>query len=120
MNIKNRNHILNLEKYFINELVKTNIKFNINGSPRIPGIISITFDHIDGQSLLMQLDMKGISISYGSACASGSSKASLALLEIGMSEEKAKKTVRISIGKFISKDDINVLVKAINGIINNG
>ena len=58
-----------------------------------------------------------LAISYGSAWSSGSSKASLALLETGMEEHKAKNTVRISIGKFICKEDIVFLVKTINKVI---
>ena len=79
--------------------------------------MNITFHDCDGQNLLMNLDMKGIAISYGSACSSGSSKASQALLEIGMDKNAARKTVRISIGKFITNDNIKFLVDCITNII---
>ena len=106
-----------MEDLFIAELKKSKINFKINGNPRLSGLINITFNDIDGQTLLMQLDMHGIAISYGSACASGSSKPSSALLNIGLSDECAKKTVRISIGKYITKENILSLVSNLQSII---
>lgn len=114
---KNCEHIQKLENLFFSELDKTAIQYNVNGSPRLSGIINITFDNFDGQTLLMNLDMNGIAISYGSACSSGTSKPSSALLEIGLTEQKAKNTVRISIGKFINVDDIKYLVATLEKII---
>ena len=61
--------------------------------------------------------MKNIAISFGSACTSGSAKASDALLSIGMDEKTAKNTVRISIRKFITEKDIITLTDAIKEII---
>jgi len=116
---KNCEHIQKLENLFFSELDKTAIQYNVNGSPRLSGIINITFDNFDGQTLLMNLDMNGIAISYGSACSSGTSKPSSALLEIGLTEQKAKNTVRISIGKFINDDDIKYLVATLEKIICN-
>ena len=114
---ENCRNIQNLETFFFSELDKTSIQYKINGSPRLNGLISITFNEFDGQALLMNLDMNGIAISYGSACSSGSTKPSSALLEIGMSEKDAKSTVRISIGKFITKDNIKYLVSTLDEII---
>ena len=65
----------------------------------------------------MNLDMRGFAISFGSACSSGTAKASHAVLEIGINEVEAKKTVRISIGKFIDEQHITALVNTINDII---
>ena len=79
--------------------------------------MNITFFNVDGNSLVMNLDMNNIAISFGSACASGSTSAPLALLEMGMPDDEAKCTVRISIGKFITKDDIDNLADTINKII---
>ena len=61
--------------------------------------------------------MNKIAISFGSACSSGSVKAPLTLLETGMPENEAKCTVRISIGKFIDDNDIDMLAKTLNEII---
>ena len=113
----NTKHILEMEKLFFSLLDKTKIKYTLNGKNRLPGFINITFFDFDGYSLLLNLDMKNIAISFGSACSSGSAKASEALLSIGMDEKTAKNTVRISIGKFISKSDIEKLVESITEII---
>ena len=116
---QNQKHIQQLEDMFFTEINKTKIEYKLNGSPRLNGFINITFNNYDGQSLLMNLDMNGIAISYGSACSSGSAKPSAALLETGMTEKDAKNTIRISIGKFINKEDIQFLVKTLNKIICN-
>ena len=113
----NRETVLNLEKYFINALNATNINYRINGLNRIPGIFNITFFGVKGHSLLMNLDILGIAISYGSACSSGSANAPLALLEIGMPKDEASCSVRISIGKMIKKEDIDKLIFSLTDII---
>ena len=107
---KNKDNILKLEKYFLDLLEKSKIDYRINGSERIPGIINITFFGIKGQDLLMNLDMLNIAISYGSACSSGTTSAPLALLESGLSKNEACCSVRISIGKFITKENIDKLI----------
>ena len=114
---KNKNTILNLEKYFINALNSSNINYRINGLNRIPGIFNITFFGVEGHSLLMNLDILGIAISYGSACSSGSANAPLALLEIGMPKDEALCSVRISIGKMIKEKDIDKLILSLSNII---
>ena len=113
----NNNKILNLENYFIDRLNKYKINYRINGVKRLPGFLNITFFNVDGNSLLMNLDMNNIAISFGSACASGSTSSPLALLEMGMPDNEAKCTVRISIGKFITKNNIDKLADTINKII---
>ena len=107
---KNKDNILKLEKYFLDLLEKSKIDYRINGSERIPGIINITFFGIKGQDLLMNLDMLNIAISYGSACSSGTTSVPLALLESGLSKNEARCSVRISIGKFITKENIDKLI----------
>jgi len=114
----NKKNILELEKYFIELLDNSKISYRINGQQRMPGIINITFFNIKGHNLLMSLDMKGIAISYGSACSSGSANAPLALLESGMKQDEASCSVRISIGKMITKENIDKLIFSLNEIIN--
>ena len=116
---KNQKHIENMENELFNELNKTSINYTLNGNPRLPGFLNITFHDIEGQTLLMNLDMMGFAISFGSACSSGSNKPSNALIDIGLSEAEAKKSVRISIGKFIHAENIKTLIDAINKTINN-
>tara|TARA_Y100000748_G_C15434528_1_gene464580 strand:- start:47 stop:1171 length:1125 start_codon:yes stop_codon:yes gene_type:complete len=113
----NQNKILRLEQLFLKKLDQEKINYRINGQNRLPGFLNITFHGIDGNNLLINLDMKNISISYGSACSSGTSKPPLALLEIGIPENEAKSSVRISIGKFINETQITGLIIALKNII---
>jgi len=115
---QNKKLILELENYFFKSLDKTKINYRLNGAERLPGILNITFFDIKGHNLLMNLDMMDIAISYGSACSSGSSSAPLALLESGMNHNEAVSSVRISIGKMITKKNIDKLIFCLNKIIN--
>ena len=114
----NKKHIQNLENLFFSELDKTKISYTVNGKNTMKGFINITFNEIDGQSLLMNLDINGIGVSFGSACSSGTTKASNALLEIGLNQKSAKETIRISIGNFITEDNIFSIINSITNIIN--
>jgi len=114
---ENRKKIAELEKYFIDSLEKYNIDFRVNGENRINGILNITFFGVEGHALLINLDMLNIAVSYGSACSSGSVSAPTALLEMGMNENEAKNTIRISIGKMIDKDQVDYLVDSLTNII---
>ncbi len=114
----NKDKIQNLENNLISLLEDSNIKYRINGDNRLTGILNITFFNVEGHNLLMNLDMEGIAISYGSACSSGSTNAPQALIEIGMKVDEARCSVRISIGKMITERDITRLFTSIKNIIN--
>ena len=106
-NIKERyNHITNLEQIFLTLLNQKKINYSLNGKNRLSGILNVTFHDILGTNLVMQLDLKGFAISFGSACSSGTPKASKVLLNLGLSNEDALSTVRISIGSFHEENDI--------------
>ena len=114
----NHNQIQALENQLIDLLENSNIKYRINGENRLTGILNITFFNVEGHNLLMNLDMEGIAISYGSACSSGSTNAPQALIEIGMGADEARCSVRISIGKMITENNIHQLFTSIKNIIN--
>ena len=114
---ENTEHIKDLETCFVENLEGQSINYHINGENRIPGVFNITFPGEDGPSLVMKLDLAGISISFGAACASGASKASGMLLDIGLSEQDARASVRISFGKIHSMKDIKQLVETIHSLI---
>ena len=115
--LENKKKILELENYFIGLLENSNIQYRLNGINRLKGIMNLTFFGVEGHGLLMNLDMQGIAISYGSACSSGSANAPQALIEMGMEENEARCSVRISIGKMIEKNDIKQLFETICNII---
>lgn len=106
-------HISNLDCILRNLLAEQNIEFKINGdsTSRAAGILNISIPGIDGEGLLNMLDMHDICISIGSACNSKSKDRSHVLLAMGLDEERIDSSVRISIGRFNTEDDIRTLVK---------
>jgi len=114
---ENTNHILRLESYFLNLLNEQNISYTINGTKRIPGVFNITFHGVNGQDMVLQLDFSGIGISFGSACTSGTVKASEMLLEMGITKEDALSTVRISFGKIHQLEDVKKVADSIGEIL---
>ena len=86
---------------FIKEILQTIPNASLNGHPleRLPGNISFAFEGISAESLLIRLDSAGICASAGSACASGSLEPSHVLLAMGLSEDAAKSSLRISLGR---------------------
>ena len=116
---QNKNHILELENHFFKSLDQTKINYRLNGVERLPGILNITFPNMLGQTLVMKLDLHGIAVSFGSACSSGTPKPSEVLLNLGLNEDQALKTIRISIGKFHTKNDIHELVNILQEVLCN-
>lgn len=109
-------HISNLDSILRNLLAEQNIEFKINGdsTSRAAGILNISIPGIGGEGLLNMLDMHDICISIGSACNSKSQDRSHVLLAMGLDEEQIDSSVRISIGRFNTEDDIRTLVKWIS------
>lgn len=88
----------------------------------VPHILNISFDPLksplDGEVLLMNLDLEGIAISSGSACTSGSIEPSHVLLAMGRNEQTAKTALRFSLGRFTTEDDIDRAVVIVVNIVN--
>ena len=114
---ENTEHISRLETHLLSQLDEEEIEYHVNGTQRVPGVLNMTFPNIDGQNLVMQLDMAGIGISFGAACASGTAKTSSFLLGMGLTEEESLSTVRISLGKIHSLEDVDTLVNTIHQIL---
>lgn len=79
---------------------------NGDGVPRTPNTTNIHFDHIDGEALIIALDLKGLAVSGGSACASGASEPSHVLAAMGLTHDRAKASVRFSLGKQTTAEEI--------------
>lgn len=109
-------HISNLDSILRNLLAEQNIEFKINGDStnRAAGILNISIPGIDGEGLLNMLDMHDICISIGSACNSKSQDRSHVLSAMGLDEERIDSSIRISIGRFNTEDDIKTLVNWIS------
>ena len=92
----------------------------LNGHPteRLSGSANISFEFIEGESLLLMLDMKGISASSGSACTSGSLDPSHVLLAIGLKHEIAHGSLRVSFGDSNTTEDVDKIVDELKVIVN--
>lgn len=91
----------------------------VNGGsvPRLPGTLNMSFEGIDGQSLIFALDLKGIAASSGSACASGSVSPSHVLLALGLPYSLAHGSLRLSLGKYNTEDEIDRIVRAVTDAV---
>ena len=112
----NANYITMLEEDFINRI--SDLEFVRNGAPEhLPGNISLSFSGYEGEQLLHRLDLMGIAVSTGSACDSVNTQTSHVLKAIGLSENLAVGTIRISLGKNNSMEDVIKLSDALHKIL---
>lgn len=84
---------------------------------RAPNIANFIIKGVEGEAMLLHLDAKGIAVSTGSACSSGSLKPSHVLLAIGCPQEHAHGSLRVSIGRFTTRDDIEYFLEALPPIV---
>ena len=84
---------------------------------RLPGNVNISFEFIEGEALLLSLDMVGIAASSGSACTSGSLDPSHVLLAIGLPHEIAHGSLRLSLGDFNTKEEVDYVVEKLVTIV---
>jgi cysteine desulfurase len=91
----------------------------LNGHPtqRLPNNINLGFKYIEGESMVLDLDSKGIAVSTGSACSSKSLDPSHVLLAIGVSPQDAHGSLRITLGKFTSEEDVDYFLKVLPDVI---
>ena len=91
----------------------------LNGDPvkRLPGNVNVSFEFIEGESILLLLDMQGIYASSGSACTSGSLDPSHVLLAIGLPHEKAHGSLRLTMGHFTKEEEIDYLLEKLPPIV---
>lgn len=93
------------------------IHLNGHRTSRLPNNLNISVDHVEGESLLMNLDLEGIAVSSGSACSSASQEPSHVLTAIGLSPERARETVRLTLGRFTTETECNRVVEAMSEIV---
>ena len=115
---KNQRHILELESILLQALNESGIPYVRNGGDHtLPGVISLSFDGKDGEAILHRMDLMGVCISTGSACDSKNTEISHVLQAVRMPENLAKGTIRISLGKNNTVDDIDTIVTALRKIL---
>ncbi len=89
------------------------IRINAATAPRAPHISSVAFDGVDAQALLAALDLAGVAVSAGSACASGSSRPSYVLTALGAPDWVRRGTLRFSFGKLTDEENVERLVQMV-------
>ena len=110
---------IELRDYFIERILNEIPYVRLNGDPkkRLPNNINVSFQFIEGESLLIMLDMKGIAASSGSACTSGSLDPSHVLLAIGLPHEIAHGSLRMTISEETTKEDLDYTLEQIKEIV---
>lgn len=108
-----------LRDYFENQLLERipEIVVNARGVERLPGTSSITFKYLEGESILLSLSYLGIAVSSGSACSSDELQASHVLLAMGIPAEFAHGTIRFSLGRYNTKEEIDYTVEQVVKVV---
>jgi len=122
----NTKHYIKLRKLLLSLLDEklTSCTYSVNGTNqnKVPHIINLSFSDegghgIDGEMLLLNLDIEGICVSNGSACTSGAVEASHVLTGLGVQDKEAKSSIRVSFGKKNTEDDIHFFVEKLNAVL---
>jgi len=90
---------------------------NSGAAPRVPNTSNIYFDHIEGEAMVIALDLKGLAVSTGAACSSGAIEPSHVLTAMGLPPERARASIRFSVGKHNSEDDIEFALSMVPATI---
>ena len=115
---KNQLHILKLEKQLLARLDESGVVYRCNCvESKLPGLLSLSFPDKDGEAILHRMDLMGISISTGSACDSVNAEISHVLKAIHLAENYAKGTIRISLGKNNTQEDVENIVASLVKIV---
>ena len=111
---ENARYVAKLESKLLDMLDTSSIEYTRNGGKsRLPGLLSLSFPGADGEAILHRLDLTGICISTGSACNSKSTEISHVLQAIRLEDSYAKGTIRISLGKANTEEDVEAIFKAL-------
>lgn len=122
----NRIYVEELTKYLYDKILERCSKLckitlngvqDLTGGKRLAGNLSLTFEGVSNESLVLLLNMRGIAISSGSACSSGDLKPSRVLKAIGLSDEEANSTIRISLSKDNNFEEADIFVDTLEEIL---
>lgn len=118
--VRDNIYLRNMREYLYYRITSEIPYVRLNGSrtERLSGNLNISFKYIEGESLLIMLDMEGICASAGSACTAGSKESSYVLKAIGVPEEFAKGSLRITLGTDNTMNDMDIVFEKINYIVN--
>jgi cysteine desulfurase len=112
-------YVESLRDYLEDELSKniSEISFNGRNNPRVCNTSSVLVNGVDGETLLMNLDMQGIAVSTGAACSSGNPEPSPVLLALGLSRDEAQCSMRVSLGWGSTKEEVDHFIEKLVPII---
>ena len=116
---ENNKHLQELRDYYMSKVEQKipDVKINGHRMDRLPGNSNISFRNVDGESLLLNLDLKGICASSGSACSSGSIDPSHVLLSIGLDNKTAEGALRVTFGRENTKEEVDYLIENLVEIV---
>src|SRR5204862_3419908 len=99
--------------------IAASLDVTINGAaaPRVPNTSSITFREADAEGIVIGLDLSGVAVSTGSACSSGRVEPSHVLLAMGLTAEEARGTVRFSLSRFTTEEEIARTIELVSEIV---
>jgi cysteine desulfurase len=108
-------HLLKLRTMLEKGITSRVPAIHLNGHPdkRLPGTVNYTFKYVEGESILLRLDMFGIAVSTGSACSSGSLDPSHVILSLGVNPEDAHGSIRFSLGRENNEEEIEYTIDAV-------
>jgi len=107
-----RNHV---EKTIVETLDQVSV--NSFGAPRVPNTTNIVFDCLEGEAMVIALDLKGLSVSTGAACSSGAIEPSHVLTAMGLAPDRARASIRFSLGKQNTADDVEFALQLIPEVV---
>lgn len=116
---KNAKHVSSIRDKLVEGIIRNIDKVKLNGHPsrRIPGSAHISFEFIEGESILLMLNMEGIFTASGSSCASQALKSSYVLVEMGLSTTMAQGSISFSLGKYNTGDEVDRTIRVLPPII---
>lgn len=117
--IKNYKIAEKLRDYLIVRITKEIKGVRLNGSKikRVPNNANFTFRDVEGEGMLLGLDMQGIAVSTGSACSTGDLRPSHVLTAIGLSEEESHGSLRVTLGKYTTKQEVDYFINTLKEVV---
>ena len=111
--------ITELRDYLIKRVLKEISKSYVNGSieKRSPNNVNFRFDDVEGEGLILSLDLYGIAASTGSACSSGALDPSHVLLSLGLKHEQAHGSLRLTLGKYTTKKELDIVIDKVKEVV---
>jgi cysteine desulfurase len=108
-----------LRDHLENNIVKGIDQVGVNsaGAPRVPNTTNIVFDCLEGEAMVIALDLKGLSVSTGAACSSGAIEPSHVLTAMGLSPDRARASLRFSLGKQNTAADVDFVLQLIPEVV---